>query len=413
MLEAPAIEAVAAVMAAVMTGVCAGMITGITPGLHINLVSSVLIALFPIIGGKFGFSPLMAFLIAMSISHTFFDAIPSTLLGAPDPSAVLSVLPSHRMVMKGRAIDAIVINLCGSIAAIVTFILLLPILPSALPILTNTPKSVILILVTVIPLGLLISKNTKKTAINATAFLLSGMLGLITFQYSMLMPLLSGMFGIPTLFNIINNNAGFPEQKKKISVRIGKKTIAKRTCASALASLVSSLVPGITTAHSAWLSSLGRISARGYIFSAGFLNTADMCIALLALAVVGVQRNGTSIAIAQIALASGINVQDIGMSMAGIIAIAGAICIIPLLIISRISISAMERLNYRMISLVIIIFVTALVVLFNGVLGMVVFAASAALGICATECGARRSSMTGVLIFPLIVHYLHAIFGLF
>ena len=84
---------------ALALGIIAGTITGLTPGIHINLVAVILVSaslILPI-------SPiiLVVFIVAMSITHTFLDFIPSIFLGAPDDDTVLSVLPGHKVTSSG------------------------------------------------------------------------------------------------------------------------------------------------------------------------------------------------------------------------------------------------------------------------------------------------------------------------
>jgi len=44
---------------------------------------------------------LVVFIIAMSVTHTFLDALPAIFLGAPDADQVLNVLPGHRLLLQG------------------------------------------------------------------------------------------------------------------------------------------------------------------------------------------------------------------------------------------------------------------------------------------------------------------------
>lgn len=64
-------------------GILMGTFTGLTPGIHVNtlcLIVISMIAIFPSID-ILCFATLI---LAMSITHTFVDFIPSTFLGAPN-----------------------------------------------------------------------------------------------------------------------------------------------------------------------------------------------------------------------------------------------------------------------------------------------------------------------------------------
>ena len=85
------------VLLAVLAGVCAGTITGLSPGVHINLVSVLLFSASSVLLGFVSPLALAAFIIAMGITHTFVDSIPSVFLGAPDEDKVMAVLPGHKL----------------------------------------------------------------------------------------------------------------------------------------------------------------------------------------------------------------------------------------------------------------------------------------------------------------------------
>ena len=90
-------------------GVIVGVATGLLPGLHVNNIALILLSLSgPIvamcsplfaygISEEFIFILICGFIIAVSISHTFHDAIPTTFIGAPEEDTALSVLPAHTL----------------------------------------------------------------------------------------------------------------------------------------------------------------------------------------------------------------------------------------------------------------------------------------------------------------------------
>ena len=107
------------ILLALLIGVLAGTLTGLSPGIHINLVaifllsSSLLLLKFvsPIV--------LVVFIVAMSMTHTFIDFIPSIFLGAPDEDSSLSVLPGHEMLISGRGYEAVILTLYGSVLGLI------------------------------------------------------------------------------------------------------------------------------------------------------------------------------------------------------------------------------------------------------------------------------------------------------
>src|SRR3989338_774789 len=115
-----------------MLGVIAGIFTGITPGIHINLVSLLLLSISPVLLNYINVISLCIFIIAMSITHTFLDAIPSIYLGAPDADDALNVLPGHKLLLDGRGFEAVKLTVIGSLSALILAVALVPLLIPAM-----------------------------------------------------------------------------------------------------------------------------------------------------------------------------------------------------------------------------------------------------------------------------------------
>ena len=98
------------IILASVIGILCGVFTGLMPGIHINLVASFLILSL----NKFDFLPalsLTAFIVSMSITHTFLDFIPAIFLGAPEEDTFLSILPGHELVQEGKGYVAVILTL--------------------------------------------------------------------------------------------------------------------------------------------------------------------------------------------------------------------------------------------------------------------------------------------------------------
>lgn len=123
-----------------MLGSLLGMGSSLIPGMHVNTLALLLLAASaPLLGGieymcsEFGLGPefgpllLSVLIIAASVTHSFVDFLPSPFLGIPDESRVLSVLPSHRLLLAGQGGPALVCAATGSlIGATVALILAIP-----------------------------------------------------------------------------------------------------------------------------------------------------------------------------------------------------------------------------------------------------------------------------------------------
>ena len=68
------------ILSAVIIGCILGIITGISPGIHINLVSALVISYSFYLTKLFPNELIAVAVISMAISHTFLDIIPTTFL---------------------------------------------------------------------------------------------------------------------------------------------------------------------------------------------------------------------------------------------------------------------------------------------------------------------------------------------
>ncbi|MEW5761192.1 MAG: tripartite tricarboxylate transporter permease, partial [Candidatus Thermoplasmatota archaeon] len=66
-------------------------------------------------------------LMSILIMHTFINFVPAVFLGAPEGEMALSVLPGHRMLLKGRGYEAVRYSAIGSFGSVFIALLLLPI----------------------------------------------------------------------------------------------------------------------------------------------------------------------------------------------------------------------------------------------------------------------------------------------
>src|SRR3989344_4683780 len=119
---------------AVFLGIICGTITGITPGVHINLVSLLLLHAASFLLQYISPITIAAFIVSMAVTHTFLDIVPSVFLGAPDAETVAIILPCHKLLLQGKAFDAVKLTIVGSFLALILSLFLLPLLFFIVPI---------------------------------------------------------------------------------------------------------------------------------------------------------------------------------------------------------------------------------------------------------------------------------------
>ena len=120
-------------------GMGLGALSGLAPGIHVNTLAVLLIisvpSLAPYLDGicssvGSSLSPallLACTILAAAICHSFLDYIPSLIMGVPDETECLSVLPSHRLLLEGKGMNALQAAAQGSlVGALAGLIVLLP-----------------------------------------------------------------------------------------------------------------------------------------------------------------------------------------------------------------------------------------------------------------------------------------------
>ena len=110
-------------------GTALGVLAGLIPGLHQNNFIPI------ILGASFLFEPMSAaiILISAAVVNSFVNYIPSILLGAPEDSSALSVLPGHRLLLQGRGYEAIRLTVIGNFLGAVFAVASLPLFTIIVP----------------------------------------------------------------------------------------------------------------------------------------------------------------------------------------------------------------------------------------------------------------------------------------
>jgi len=292
---------------ALIVGVLVGSITGLAPGIHINLVAFFLLSL--VTAGYFtGISPiiLVVFIVALSISHTFVDFIPSIFLGAPDEDSVLSVLPGHEMLIKGKAYEAVILTLYGCIAGIFIIILLSPLFILFLPKIYESAGTIMPFILIVTSFFLFyFEKSSKLWAI--IIFLLAGFLGIANMNLNLkepLLPLLTGLFGASSLITSVSKKQKLPKQRiiKLRQVKIKKKSIAKSIFASLIASPLCSFLPGLGSGQAAVIGSevTHDLDRKEFLILLGAINTMVIGLSFVTLYTIQKSRTGSAVAISKL-----------------------------------------------------------------------------------------------------------------
>lgn len=414
-----------------VAGIAVGAVAGLLPGIHVNNTSAILLGMTPsMVAAGLPALYVAIMIVASTISQSFLDIIPSIFLGAPDEATVMAVLPGHRMLLEGRGVEAVRLSAMGSGLAIVISLLLIAPL-SFFFMAFNGPLQAYMgyILLAISALVILSNRGTgpfagaferlKAIAWAAAIFCACGMLGMASFDAepllsplvlitapSMLLPLLSGLFGAPTLLLSLRSSPEIPPQHKS-SLSLPGGDILKGaligTAAGALVSWFPAVSTGVATTVTGIFSKKSEADDRKYLVSVSGVNTANAVFSLVALYVIGHPRSG-AVAAAQSAIGS-IDFRTfilllLVMGMAGVLTY-------PLAILAGSSASGVfSKIDYRLLNASVLLFLAAMCLGMTGFLGLAVFLLSAMIGMAPHLVNVRKTCLMGVLLIPCISYFI-------
>lgn len=384
-------------------GITLGILTGLTPGIHINLVTGIIV-LSPLIS-IIEPTAFIIFIVSMAITHTLVDFIPSIFLGAPDEDTALSVLPGHEFLLKGYGHHAIRLTLIGSVISIVLLIMILPIFIFIIPkIYPFIQRMMGLFLIWIVIIMILGEKEGKMRCL--ILFLLAGFLGISTLNLNLnqpLLPMLTGLFGASTLLTSIKTNTKIPKQDTG-KIKITREEIIKPTIISSIISPLASIFPGIGSSEASVIGSkvAGNLNREQFLVLLGSINTFVLALSFIALFTIQKVRTGAAATINQI---TSIGTKEVLVII--LVIIATTLIAYPLTLkISKLFAGNISKINYTKLSTSILLLISVLVLIISGFLGFFVFIVSTILGLTAIELNVRRSFLMGCLLIPTILFYL-------
>jgi len=397
------------VIIAVLIGCIFGCVTGLIPGIHVNLISMLLVSLS---GYMLGFtSPIVlgVFIISMAITHTFLDSIPSVFLGAPDADMALGVLPGHKLLLEGKGYEAVKLTVIGSLLALIVTLFLIPVMIPFVPSVYSFVQPYMgYILIFVVLYMILKEGGLNKIFWGSFVFFISGVLGIIVLGWENLnqplFPMLSGLFGISTLVTSLSSNAEIPKQHitESIKVSFGKKV--KAILAAVFSGSLTGIMPGLGAAQAAIIAMqlVGNIGNYAFMILLGGINTVNFTFSLVTFYTLQKARNGAVVAILEIV--KEISLEQLLVFLFSAL-IAGCIATLLALFFARVFSKLVVKVNYRILVIGIISFITLMVIYFSGIVGLLILVTSTAVGIVPALIGVKRSHAMGCLLLPVILFF--------
>ena len=389
-----------------LIGVILGTISGIIPGVHANTLAGILLSLQSALLVVLGPVALAGALFAALITHTFVDALPSTFLGVPEPDTSLSVLPAHALCLEGNGEEAVRIAALGSACSMVVAVPLSVLCFLLLPALQPYFDWWIGILLIASVGYMIVTSEAPGWAL--AIFSVSGALGAFALHYSflswhtmtsgsaILMPLLSGLFGISVL---ITASRGVMPVQHFSGIRMEDKAIVKYSLLGTVAGVAVGWLPGLSTAsaNGVLASFIGyEKDRRSYILATNAANTANAFIGLAALFALSRMRNGVMAAIAQIPLPSMSE-----LMVAGVLAACAAYLITIRLAPLAQRLSGIDDLA---LNRAVVVFVVLLSLVLTGPFGLFVLLLALLVGLVPHLVNIPRVYCMGAIMLPVMLY---------
>jgi putative membrane protein len=391
------------ILVGTVIGVILGTISGLVPGVHANTMAGTLLASQAVMLPLLGSDALAAAMFGALITHSFLDIIPSTFLGVPDADTAIAVLPAHALCLQGLGEVAVRLSAVGSAMGVVIAVPLsiacFLLLPGVQP-LFDWGIGIILIAVAGY---LIVFSDSPEWSLGI--FTATGLLGVFTFQFSflswntfgpntLLMPLLSGLFGVSVL--IFASHAAIPEQKRGVALE--EENIRRTSVVGTIAGTMVGWLPGLSnaTANALLAPVIGYdVHGRKYIIATSAANTANAILGLAAFYALSRTRNGVMVAIATY------TPPPFGLLLfAGVLAACFAFLLTLYFSRHTAWLNGLDakRLNYGVIATVILISL-----LLCGPFGLFVLLLATALGVVPELINVRRVTCMGAIMVPVIL----------
>lgn len=385
-------------------GILFGTVSGLTPGLHVNTVAVILAAVAPSVPAPPHL--LAASVLAAGVTHSFLDVVPTLAIGVPDAAMSVSALPGHRLVMGGRGREALRISAVGSASAIAAAAVFGVPVTIAMRALASHLEPVLPLVIAVIAVVLVATESDPRAMVGGVLSLAgSGVLGLALLDVATggvapggdtLLPLLSGLFGVPVLVHAYSG-AGVPPQGGP-TVAHSRTRVLGWGIVGALSGALVAYLPGVSAAVAAAISFAvlpANTGDRAFVATVSGVNTSNTIFALFALIALGTPRTGVLVAVERAKLPLNVPL----LLVAILLAASVSFVLVPL--VGDRYLRVVGSADPRRLSLGVGALLVLLAWAFTGVVGVGILAVASVVGMVPVLYGARRVHLMGVLLVPL------------
>jgi len=263
--------------------------------------------------------------------------------------------------------------------------------------------SLILILIA----GVVMARE-KERFFAGYAFLAAGILGVYTLNLSAienpLMPLLTGLFGMPPLMSSLFGKSQQVQQRISFP-KIERKRGIKAIMTAVVTGSFFSFLPSVGPSQAAVFSSLAikERSREVFLMVVGSLNTVNMMASIITLYMIQKARNGAVVAIAAI-------IPEVE-KMTIILLIAVALvtsfpATMMTIVLSKKCAVIITRVKYKQISAAMIVLLVVMSMIISGPLSSIVLVTATAIGFIPILKEVSRNMLMGSLMVPTIMWYM-------
>jgi len=389
----------------IFSGTFIGILTGLLPGMSINNLLPIFLT-FTFLKPEM----LAIFIASVAISQLLTNFFPSIFLGAPSSETSISVLPGHKLLLEGRGYEALKLCLSGAIFSTVFSLVLVFILLPFFKDFYYSLRPYVFYLIFFVSIFMILSeKQPKKILFSLLIFLLAGFVGVVALNSSLsspniLFPMLSGFFGLSTLIISLKEESFLPKQKIDEELKINKADFLKSSLLGSIFGLIVGFLPAVGVSQAAVMAqTLAKLGdPRNFLITIGAINVANEIFSLNSLYLVNNPRSGASAAIQRVL--PEMSFQDFLTIVASIL-ISSSLTTVFILYFAKKFYKILLKVNYSILNIAIILFLSFLVFIFTDFIGLLIFFTCGAIGILATELNVRRSHCMGSLLIPSMIFF--------
>lgn len=418
--------------AAVLAGTVLSCLLAILPGLHIyNVMGLAALFLYSLQGGGLAAMPevYIPFMIGLVTGWSILNTIPSVLLGAPDESAIFTVLPGQKYLMIGRGYEGTMMIGAGSLIGVFMLVFIIgPFAPKVLPVVRYVLNPHMHWILWVIITFILMTEWPKggnrgpagwrkffdawsTLGAGLLTFLLSGLLGFILLYrapvdihnaFQNIMPAFVGLFAVPwCLLNAVSGTK-VPRQYVCDTLNINGDLLLRSGIAGGIGGGFAAFFPVVTGGVGGLLAghATAQRDERVFMMSQGVSKVVYYTGALMLFFVPGLflTRGGGAWIIK--GLYTPHTWGDYYLAL-GSIALSGAVSFLLMSPLTKWTLRLMKIVDYRLISVFALGIIIALVFSITGWTGLFIMTVSTGIGLIPVLFGSRRLNCLGVLLLPI------------